>query len=175
MLSNHLTLCSPLLLLPLVLGSFPVSWFFTSGGQNTGASASNKYSGLITFKIDWFDLLAVQGTLKSLLQHHNSQLSILQCSAFFVVQLPHPYMTNGKTKTLTIQTFVCKVMSVLFNMLSRFVIAFLPKSMQLLISWLQSMSTVLLESKKMKFVTASTFSLLFANEVMGLDVMILVF
>ena len=106
---------------------------------------SNEYSGLIPFRMDWLDLLAVQGTLKSLLQHHSSKASILQCSAFFTVQLAHPYMTTGKTKTLTRQTFVVKVMSLLFNMLSRLVIAFLPRSKFLLISWLQSPSAVILE------------------------------
>ena len=119
---------------------------------------SNEYSGLISLRIDWFDLLAVQGTLKSLLQHHSSKASILQCSAFFRVQLSHPYMTTGKTIALTRQTFVGKVMSLLFNKLSRLVIAFLPRSKHLLTSWLQSLSTVILESKKkIKSVTASTF------------------
>ena len=112
---------------------------------------SNKFSGLISFRIDWFDLLAVQGTLKSLLQHHSSKASILQCSAFFIVQLSHPYMTTGKTIALTLWTFVDKVLSLLFNTLSRFVIAFLPRSKGLLISWLQSLSTVLLEPKKIVF------------------------
>ena len=105
-----------------------MSWLFASGGQNIGASASNEYLGLISFKIDWLDLLAVQGTLKNLLQHHSSKASIFQCSAFFVVQLSHPYMTTGKTIALTKWTFVGKVMSLLFNMLSRLVIIFLPRS-----------------------------------------------
>ena len=109
---------------------------------------SNDYLGLISFRIDWLDLLAVQGTLKSLLQHHGSKASILQPSAFFVVQISHPYMTTGKTVALTIWTFVGKVMSLLFNMLSRFVIAFLPRSKCLLISWLQSPSAVILEPPK---------------------------
>ena len=119
---------------------------------------SNEYSTLISFRIDLFDLLAVQGTLKSLLQHHSSKASILRRSAFFIVQLSHPYMTTGKTIALTIRTFVGKVMSLLFNILSRFVIVFLPRSKRLLISWLQSPSTVLLEPKKIKYVTISTFS-----------------
>ena len=110
-------------------------------------SPSNEYSGLMSFRIDWFDLVAVQGTLKSL-QHHSSKASIFQCSAFFVDQLSHPYMTTGKTVTLTTQTFVSKVMSLLFTTLSRLVIAFLPRSKSLLISWLQSPSTVILELKK---------------------------
>ena len=110
-------------------------------------SPSNEYSGLISFRMDWFDLLAVQGTLKSLLQHHSSKASILLCSAFFIVQLSHPYTTTGKTIVLTRQTFVGKVMSLFFNTLSRFVIAFLPRSKCLLISWLQSPSAVILEPK----------------------------
>ena len=109
---------------------------------------SSEYSGLISFRMDWLDLLAVQGTLKSLLQHHSSKALILWCSAFFIVQLPHPYMTTGKTIALTKWTFVGRVMSVLFNMLSRLVIAFLPRSKCLLISWLQSPSAVILEHKK---------------------------
>ena len=113
-------------------------------------NASNKYSRLISFRIDWLDILAVHGTLKSLLQHHSSKASILWCSVFFMVQLSHPYMTTGKAIALTIQTFVGKVMSLLFNMLSRFVIAFLPRSKCLLISWLQSPSAVILEPPKNK-------------------------
>ena len=109
---------------------------------------SSEYSGLISFRIDWLDVLAVQGTLKSLLQHHSSKASILQCSAYFIVQLLHPYMTTAKTIALTRQTFVGKVMSPLFNMLPRLVIAFLPRSKRLLISWLQSPSEVILESRK---------------------------
>ena len=144
-------------------GSFSVSQLFQSGGQNTGHSASisispsNKYSGLISFRIDWFDLLVVQGTLKSLLQHHSSKASILRLSAFFMVQLWHPYMTTGKTIALTIRTFVGKVMSLLFNMMSGFVMAFLPRSKRLLILWLQSSSTVILEPKKIKSVTVPVF------------------
>ena len=119
-----------------------MSQFFTSGGQSIGVSPSTSvlYSGLISFRMDWLDLLAVQGTLKSLLQHHSSKASVLRRSAFFIVQLSHPYMTTGKTIALTRQTFVSKVMSLLFNMLSRLVIAFLPRSKRLLISWLQSPS-----------------------------------
>ena len=125
--------------------------------------------------MDWLDLLAVQGTLKSLLQHHSSKISILQCSAFFIVQLSHPYMTNGKTITLTRQTFVDKVMSLIFNMLSRLVITFLPRSKRLLLSWLQSTSVVILEPPKIKSDTVPTVSPSICHEVMGLDAMILVF
>ena len=129
-----------------------MSRIFTSGGQSIKASASAsilyEYSGLISFRVDWFDLLAVQGTLKSLLQHHSSKASILQRSAFFMVQLSHPYMTTGKTIAFTRQPFVGKVMSLLFNVLSRLVIALLQRSKHLLISWLQSQSAVILEPKK---------------------------
>ena len=129
-----------------------MSQFFTSGGQSIRASVSispsNEYSGLISFRIDWLDLLAVQRTLKSLLQHHSSKASILQRSAFFLVQLSYPYMTTGKTIALTRWTFVGKVMSLLCNMLSRLVIVFLPRSKHLLISWLQSPSAVILEPPK---------------------------
>ena len=121
-------------------------------------SSSNECSGLISFRIDWFDLLAVQGILKSLLQHHSSKASILWRSAFFMVQLSYSYMTTGKTTALTIWIFIGKVMSLLFNMLSGFVIAFLPRSRHLLISWLQSPPTVILELPKIKSITASTFS-----------------
>ena len=138
-------------------------------------STSSEYSGLISFRMDWLDLLAGQGTLKSLLQHHSSKVSILQCSAFFIVQLSHPYMTTGKTIALTRRTFVGKVMSLLFNVLSRLVITFLPRNSHLLISWLQSPSAVILESKKMKSVPVSIVSPSFCHEVMGLDAMILVF
>ena len=131
-----------------------MSQFFTSGGQSIGASAlaclSNEHSGLISFRMDWLDFLAVQGTLKSLLQHHSSKASILLHSGFLIVQLSHPYMTTGKTLPLTRRTFVDKVMSLLFNMLSRLVITFLPRSKLLLISWLQSPSAVILEPKKIK-------------------------
>ena len=125
-------------------------------------SPSSEYSGLISFRMDWLDLLAVQGTLKSLLQYHSSKASILWHSAFFTVQLSHPYMTTGRTIALTRQTFVGKVMSLLVNMLSRFVMTFLPRSKCLLISWLQSPSAVILEPKKRKSVTVSLFLHLFA-------------
>ena len=124
--------------------------------------------------MDWLDLLAAQGTLKSLLQHHSSKASIIQCSVFFTVQLSHPYMTTGKTIALTKLTFVGKVMSLLFNMLSRLVVTFLPRSKRLLISWLQSPSAVILEPKKVKFATVNTVSPSFCLEVMRLDTMILV-
>ena len=142
--SNHLVLCCPLLLSSVFprTGSFPMSQLFTSGGQSIGAcfsiSPSNEYSGLICFRIYWFGLLAVQGTLKSLLQHHSSKASILQCSAFLMVQLSHPCMTTGKTIAMTRQTCVGKVMSLLFNILYKLVITFLPRNKHLLISWLQS-------------------------------------
>ena len=123
---------------------------------------SSEYSGLISFRMQWFDLLAVQGTLKSLLQHHSSKASILQRPAFFMVQLSHPHMTTRKTIVLTRWTFVSKVISLIFNTLSRFVTAFLPSSKHLLISWLQSLYTVILELKKIKSVTVSSFPLLFA-------------
>ena len=139
-----------------------MSQFFTSGAQSIGASASASVllMNIRTefLRIDWFDLLAVQWTLKSLLQHHSSKASILWCSAFFMIQLSHPYMTTGKTIALTRWTFVGKVMSLFFNMLSRFVIAFLPRSKCLLISWLQSPSAVILELKKIKSDTVSTVS-----------------
>ena len=142
--SNHLILWRPLLLLPSALCiRWPKYWCFSFG-----ISPSNEYSGLISFRMDWLDLLAVQGTLKSLLQHHISKAPILWSSAFFIVQLSHPYMTTGKTKALTRRTFVDKVMSPLFNMLSRLVIALLPRSKCLLISWLQSPSAVILEPPK---------------------------
>ena len=154
--SNHLILCHPLLLLPSIFPSIRVfsnesvlhiRWpKFKSFSFNI--SPFNEHSGLISFTIDWFDLLAVQGTLRSLLQHHNSKVSILRCSAFFLVQLSPPYKTTGKTIALTRQTFVENVMFLLFNMLCRFVIAFLPRSKHLLISWLQSLSAVILEPKK---------------------------
>ena len=136
---------------------------------------SKEHPGLISFRIDWLDLLAVQGTLKSLLQHHSSKASILWCSAFLVVQLPHPYMTTGKTIALTRQTFVGKIMSLLFSMLSRLVIALLPRSKHLLISWLQSSSAVILEPNKIKSVTVSTVSSSICHEVMEADTMIFSF
>ena len=159
--SNRLILCCPLLSCPQSLpasGSFPMSWLFASGGQSIGTSA---LASVLPMNIQGGFSLELTGlisrTLKSLLQHHNSKASILQCSAFFMVQLSHPYMTTGKTIALTRQTFVGKVMSLLFNMLSRFVIAFLPRNKHLLISWLQSPSAVILEPRKIKSVTASTF------------------
>ena len=170
--SNHLILCCLLLLLPSVfprirvfanesalLIRWPKYWSFR-------ISPSNEYSGLISFRIQWLDFLAVQGTLKSLLQLHSSKASVLWCSAFFMVQLSHLYMTTGKTVALTGQTLVGKVMSLLFNMLSRFVIAFLPRSKHLLISWLQSSSAVILEPKKIKSVTVSIVSSSVCHEVM---------
>ena len=179
--SSHLILCHPLLLLPSIFPSirvfsnelvlrirWPKYWSFS-------ISSSNEYSGLISFRMDWLDLLAVQGTLRSLLQHYSSKASILQCSAFFIVQLSHPYMTTGKTIVLTRWTFVGKVMSLLFNMLSRLVITFIPKSKHLLISWLQSPSAVILEPPKIKSVIFSTVSPSVCHEVMGPDTMILVF
>ena len=135
-----------------------MSQFFASGGQNIGKkeiSPSKEHPGLISFRMDWLDLLAIQGTLKSLLQHHSSKASILQRSAFFTVQLSYPYMTTGKTIALTRRTFVDKVMSLLFNMLSRLVIIFLPRSKRILISWLQSPSAVILEPRKIKSATVS--------------------
>ena len=164
--SNHFILCRPLLLLPPISPSirvfsnestlrirWPKYWSFSFS-----ISPSNEHPGLISFRIDWLDLLAVQGTLKSLLQHHNSKASIFWCSAFFTVQLSHPYMTTGKTIALTRQTFVGKIMSLLLNMLSRLVITFLPRSTCLLISWLQSPSAVILEPRRIKSDTVSTVS-----------------
>ena len=144
-------------------------------GFSFNISPSNEYSGLIFFRMDWLDLLAVQGILKSLLQHHRSKVSILWCSAFFIVQLSHPCMTTGKTKALTRQTFVGKVMALLYNLLSRLVIAFLPRSKCLLIPWLQSPSAVILEPPKLKPVTVSIVSSSICLEMMGPDGMILVF
>ena len=138
-------------------------------------SPFNEYLGLISFRIDWLDLLAVQGTLKGLLQHHSSKASILWHSAFFIVQLSHPYMITGKTIALTRQTFVGKVMSPLFNMLSMLVVTFLPQSKYLLISWLQSPSVVILEPRKIKSDTVSTVSPSISHEVVGPDAMIFVF
>ena len=147
---------------------WPKYWSFS-------ISPSSVHPGLFSFRMDWLDLPAVQGTLKSLLQHHSSKASIFQCSAFFTVQLSHPYMTTGKTITLTRRTFVGKVMCLLFNMLSRLVITFLPRSKCLLISWLQSPSAVILEPQKVKYATLSTVSPSICHEVMGPDAMILVF
>ena len=153
MSSSHLILCWPLLLLPSIFPSIRVFstesvlpiWWSKFWSFNFSNSLSNEYLGLISFRIDWFDLLAVQGSLKIILQHHSSKASILWCSAFFMVQLSHPYMTTGKTIALTLWAFISKVMSLLFNMLSRLVIAFLPRSKRPLISWLQSPSAVILE------------------------------
>ena len=181
--SSHLILCLPLLLLPPIPPSirvfsskstlrmgWPKYWSFSFS-----ISPSNEHPGLISFRMDCLDLLAVQGALKSLLQHHSSKASILWCSALFLVQLSHPYFTTGKTTALTRQTFVGKVMSLLFHMLSRLVTAFLPRSKRLLISWLQSPSAVILEPKKIRSDTISTVSPFICHEVMGLDAMILVF
>ena len=152
-----------------------MSQLFASGGQNIGVSASNEHSGLISFRINRLDLLAGQGTLKSLLQHHSSKASILWRSAFFIVQLSHPYMTTGKTIALTKQTFVGKVISLLFNVLSRLVITFLPRSKRLLISWLQAPSAVILEPPKIKSDTVYIVSLSICQEMTGPDAMIFVF
>ena len=181
--SSHLILCCPLLLLPSIIHGirvfsnesalcirWPKYWNFSFD-----ISPSSEHPRLIYFRMDWLDLLAVQGTLKSLLQHHSSKASIFRCSVFFIVQLSHPYMTTGKTIVLTRWTFVSKVMSLLFNMLSRLVITFLPRSKCLLISWLQSPSAVILEPKKIKSDTVSTVSPSISHEVMGPDAMILVF
>ena len=167
--SNHLILCRPLLLLPPIFASirvfskesalhirWPKFWSFSFN-----ISPSNEQPALISFRMDWLDLPAVQETLKSLLQHHSSKMSILWCSAFLTVQLSHPYMTTGKTIALTRRTFAGKVMSLLFNMLSRFVITSLSGSKGLLISWLQSPSAVILEPKKIKSVTVSIFFLIY--------------
>ena len=168
--SNHLILCCPLLLLPSIFPSIRVFsyelvlhirwakyWSFSFN-----ISPSMEHSGLIYFRMDWLDLLAVQGALKSLLQHHSSKASIIQCSALFVVQLSHPYMTTGKTIALTRWTFVCKGMSLLFNMLSGLVIIFLRKSKHLLISWLQSPSPVILEPPKISLPLFLLFPHLYA-------------
>ena len=181
--STHLVLCHLLLLLPSILPSirvfsnesvlrirWPKYWSFSFS-----ISPSSEYSGLISFRMDWLDFLAVQGPLKSLLQHQSSKASILQCSAFFIVQLSHLYMTTGKTIALTRWSFVGKVMSLLLNMLSRLVITFLPRTKRLLISWLQSPSAVILEPRKIKSDTVSTVSPSIFHEVMGPDAMIFVF
>ena len=181
--SNHLTLCRPLFLPPSILPSigvfsnesalrirWPEYWSFSFN-----ISPSNEHPRLISFRMDWLDLLAVQGTLKSLLQHHSSKASILWRSAYFIVQLSHPYMTTGKTIALTRRTFVGKVISLLFHMLSRLVITFLPRSKHLLISWLQSPSSVILRPRKIKSATISTASPSICHEVMGPDAMIFVF
>ena len=175
-------LCHPLLL-PSILPNIrvfsheSVLWIRWPGYWNFSfsISPSNEYSGLVSFRIDWLDLLAVQGILKSLLQHHSSKASILWRSAFFIVQLSHSYMTTGKTIVFTRWTFVGKEMSLLYNMLSRLVITFLPRSKRLLISWLQSPSATILELPKLKSVTVSIVSPFICHEVMGPDAMILVF
>ena len=181
--SNHRILCHPLFLPPSIFPSirvflnesvlhirWPKYWSFSFS-----ISPSSEHSGLISFTMYWLDLLAVQGTLKSLLQHHSSKASILQCSALIMVQLSHPYMITEKTIALTRQTFAGKVMSLLFIMLSRLVTSFLRRSKHLLISWLQSPSAVILEPKKIKSVTVSIVSPSICHEVMGPDAMILVF
>ena len=178
--SNYLILCHSLLLPPSIFPSigvfsdesvlhnrWPKDWSFSFS-----ISPSNEHSGLNSFRMNWLDLLAVQGTLKSLLQHHSSKASILQCPAFFIVQLSHPYMTTGKTIALTRRTFAGKVISLHFNMLSRLVITFLPRSKSLLISWMLSPSAVILEPQKIKSATVSPS---ICHEVMGPDAMILVF
>ena len=170
MLSNHLILCRPCLLLPSVFPSirvfsnesvlhirWPKYWSFSFN-----ICPSNEYSGLISFRMDWLDLLAVQGTLKSLLQHHSSKASFLQCLAVFIVS--HPYMTTGRTIALTRWTFVSQVMSLLFNMLSRLIITFLPRSKHLLVSWLQSPSALIFEPPKIKSFTVFTVSLSICHE-----------
>ena len=172
---NHLILCRPLLLLPLIFPRirvfsnesalrirWPKYWSFSFN-----ISPSNEHPGLISPRMDWLDLPEIQGTLKSLLQHHSSKSSILRHSAFFIVQLSHPYMTTRKTIDLTRWTFVGKVMSLLFNILSRLVITSLPRSKCLLISWLQSPSAVILVPRKIKSATVSTFSPSVCHEVMG--------
>ena len=181
--SSHLILCRPLLLLPPIPPRirvfsnestlhmrWPEYWSFSFS-----ISPSNEHSGLISFRMDWLDLLAVQGTLKSLLQHHSLKASIFWHSAFFTVQLSHPYMTTGKTIALTRRIFVGKVMSLLFNMLSRLVITSPPRSEHLFISWLQPPSAVILEPRKIKSATVSTISPSTCHEVMGHDAKILVF
>ena len=181
--SSHLILCCPLLLLPPICPSirvfsnvsalrmrWPKYWSFSCS-----IIPSKEIPGLISFRMDWLDLLAVQGTLKSCLQHHSSKASILQHSAFFTVQLSHPYMTTGKTIALTRRTFVGKVMSLLLNMLSRLIITFLPRSKRLLISRLQSPSAMILEPRKIKSDTVSTVSPSISHEVMGPDAIIFIF
>ena len=180
MSSKHNALCHPLLILPSIFSSIrvfsnesvlcirlPKYWSFSFS-----ISPSKEYSGLISFRMDRFDLLAVQGALKSLLQHHSSNASVLQHSAFFMGQFSHPYMTIGKTIDLTRRTIVSQVMSLLFNMLSRLVIAFLPRSNHLLISWLQSPSAVILEPKKIKFLAVSPPIF---HEMMGQNALLFIF
>ena len=179
--SNHIILCCPLLPWTSIFPSirvfsnqsllrirWPKDWSFSFN-----ISPSNEYSGLISFRMVWFDLLAVQGTLKSLLRHHSSEASILQHSAFFIIQLSNLYMTTEENRALTGWTFVSKVMSLLFNILSRLVIVLLPRSKHLLISWLQPPSAVILEPKKIKTLTVSIVSPSIGHEVMGPDALIL--
>ena len=180
--SSHLILCHPLLVPPIppsirvfssestLLTRWPKYWSFSFS-----ISPSNEHPGLFSFRMDWWDVLAVQGTPKSLLQHHSSKASILWHSAFFTVQLSHPYMTTGKTIALTRRTIFGKVMSLLFNMLSRLVITFFPRNKRLLISWLQSPSAVIFKPPKIKSDTVYTVSPSISHEVMGPDAMILVF
>ena len=181
--SNHLILCRPPFLPPPIFPSirvfssesvlhirWPKDWSFSFS-----ISLSNEYSGLISIRMDWLDLLAVQGTLKSLLQHHSSKVSILQRSAFFTVQVSHPYMTTGKTIALTRRTFVGKVMSLLFNMLSRLVVTFLPRSKRLLISWQQSLSAMIFGVQENKVCPCFHCSPSICHEVMEPDAMIFVF
>ena len=181
--SSHLILCHPLLLLPPIPPSirvfsnkstlrmrWPKYWTFSFS-----IIPSKEHPGLISFRMDWLDLLAVQGTLKSLLQHYSSKASILWHSAFFTIQFSHPYMTTGKTIALTRQTFIGKVMALLLKMLSRVVIIFLPRSKRLLISWLQSTSAGILEPPKINSDTVSTVSPSISHEVMGPDAMIFIF
>ena len=173
--SSHLILCRPLLLLPPIPPNikvfsnestlrmrWPKYWSFSFN-----ISPSNEHPGLISFRMDWLDFLAVQGTLKSLLQHHSTKPSVLRCSAFFIVQLSHPYMTTGKTIALTSRTFVAKVMSLFFNMLSRLDVTFLLRSKLFLISWLHSPFVVILEPPKIKSFTVSIVSPSICHEVMG--------
>ena len=181
--SSHLILCGPLLFLPPIPPSinvfsnestlhmrWPKYWSFSFS-----ISSSKEHPGLISFRLDWLDILADQRALKSLLQHHSSKASILRCSAFFIVQLSHPYMTTGKTIAWTRWTFVGKVISLLFNMLSRLVIVFLPRSKCLLISWLHSASAVILESPKIKSLTVSIVSPSICHHLTGPNFIILVF
>ena len=181
--SNHLIFCHPLLLPPSISPSirvfsyelvlhirWPKDWSFSFR-----ISPSTEYSGLISYRMDWLELLEVQGILETLLQHHSSKASVIRCSAFFVVKLSYPYMSAGKTVALTRWNFVGKVMSLLFNMLSRLVITFLPKTKRLLTSWLQSPSAVILEPTKIKSLTVSAVAESVCHEVMGLDAMIFIF
>ena len=181
--SNHLILCHPILLSPSIFPSIrvisnesvlPIRWpKYWSFSFNI--SPSKEHTGLISFRMDWLDLLAVQRTLKSFIQHYSAKPSIHWHSDFFILQLSHPYMTTGKTIAWMRWTFVGKVMSLFFNTLSRFIVAFLSRSQHLLISWLQSQSAVILEPKKIKSATVSTFYQSICHEVMGPDAMILVF